>query len=276
VGELVATKSCPPSPWRRCNFAVFFANLRRGLPPNRCADDDGHNVASMGGFVMLPPVILWSATQSISKGLPAAISAGQSAAVSHLLTTHKSDVLAEHATVYAELLVRTLFEEKSTFRGNVIRAATAIGVDLKRISKAGSDGEVVGGVFSTACYIQDSFPSLLYLAHKYVDDPEACLIANTNLGGENCHRCVHLLSCICFVGRNNTVPTRLCTAQCLLMMIVASKCSGSALGALIGTLHGEGGWPARWMNGLSDREQIDAEAEELANACMRQAPSSSG
>jgi hypothetical protein len=48
---------------------------------------------------------------------------------------------------------------------------------------------IVGGRFSTACYIEDSFPSLLYLAYKYADDPEAALIANTNVGGENCHRC---------------------------------------------------------------------------------------
>jgi ADP-ribosyl-[dinitrogen reductase] hydrolase len=43
-------------------------------------------------------------------------------------------------------------------------------------------------VFGSACYIEDSFPVLLYLAHKYAGSFEGAVLANTNVGGENCHR----------------------------------------------------------------------------------------
>ena len=29
---------------------------------------------------------------------------------------------------------------------------------------------------------------MLYLAYKYADDFEGAVVANTNVGGENCHR----------------------------------------------------------------------------------------
>ena len=38
------------------------------------------------------------------------------------------------------------------------------------------------------CYIEHSFPAVLYLAARYPDDFEAALVANTNVGGDNCHR----------------------------------------------------------------------------------------
>lgn len=41
----------------------------------------------------------------------------------------------------------------------------------------------------TACYIDSSFPSLLYYAAKYgQDDPEQALLRSTNAGGENVAR----------------------------------------------------------------------------------------
>ena len=54
----------------------------------------------------------------------------------------------------------------------------------------------------------------LYLALKYADDPEAGLVANANLGGDNCHR-------------------------------------GAVLGALLGAATGTGGFPLRWRSGLA-------------------------
>ena len=64
-----------------------------------------------------------------------------------------------------------------------------MGIHMSRlVSAARTDPDVVGGRYSTACYITDSWPSLLYLAYKYVQDPKAALLANTNLGGDNAHR----------------------------------------------------------------------------------------
>jgi len=68
-------------------------------------------------------------------------------------------------------------------------AQTTLGIDLEGlVAHARSDREVVGGEYSTASYINDSWPSLLYPAYKYLDTPRAALLANTNLGGENAHR----------------------------------------------------------------------------------------
>jgi hypothetical protein len=39
-----------------------------------------------------------------------------------------------------------------------------------------------------ACYIDSAFPSLLYYAAKYGDDPEQALLRSTNAGGENVAR----------------------------------------------------------------------------------------
>ena len=37
---------------------MFFANYDKGKPLEKCADNDGHNTASMGGLVMVPPAVL--------------------------------------------------------------------------------------------------------------------------------------------------------------------------------------------------------------------------
>ena len=42
-------------------------------------------------------------------------------------------------------------------------------------------------MFSSACYITDSWPCTLYLAYKYCN-AQGGLLANTNLGGDNAHR----------------------------------------------------------------------------------------
>jgi hypothetical protein len=60
-----------------------------------------------------------------------------------------------------------------------------------------TDTQLVADVFGPACYIASSLPVVLYLAYKYSADDYAhdaptafrrALLANTNAGGENCHR----------------------------------------------------------------------------------------
>ena len=80
------------------------------------------------------------------------------------------------------------------------------------------DSEIVGGRFSAACYVNESMPSVAYLAYKYSDDPEKCLVANTNLGGDNAYR-------------------------------------GTVLGAIMGAANGIDAWPERWVNGLVNPPQ---------------------
>jgi ADP-ribosylglycohydrolase len=75
------------------------------------------------------------------------------------------------------------------------------------------DDTVIGGRFSTACYVEDSVPAIIYLCLKYHDDPERALVVNTNLGGDNAGR-------------------------------------GAVLGALMGAAHGMEGFPKRWIEML--------------------------
>jgi ADP-ribosylglycohydrolase len=81
---------------------------------------------------------------------------------------------------------------------------------------ADPDDTVIGRRLSTACYVEDAVPAVVYLALKYHDDPEAALIANTNLGGDNAGR-------------------------------------GAVLGALMGgAAGGLENFPVRWVKGLVD------------------------
>jgi ADP-ribosylglycohydrolase len=92
--------------------------------------------------------------------------------------------------------------------------------------KQSSDLDVIGGLLSPACYIDQSFPSVLYLAARYPNDFEAALVANTNVGGDNCHR-------------------------------------GAVLGALLGAALGFEAIPKIWINGLTDHQSIHEEIEQF-------------
>jgi ADP-ribosylglycohydrolase len=67
------------------------------------------------------------------------------------------------------------------------------------------DAEVVGRILSPACYIDDAFPAALYLAWKYARDFSGGVLANANVGGDNCHRGAVVGS---LLGAANGVPVR--------------------------------------------------------------------
>lgn len=82
--------------------------------------------------------------------------------------------------------------------------------------------------------ITDSFPSVLYLAYKHADSFEDAVLANTNVGGENCHR-------------------------------------GSALGAIMGAATGQAGIPRALIEGLHDSKEIGREIEQYVSALYPEA-----
>jgi ADP-ribosylglycohydrolase len=71
----------------------------------------------------------------------------------------------------------------------------------------------------------------LYLAARYTDDFEAALVANTNAGGDNCHR-------------------------------------GAVLGALLGAALGYQAIPERWIRGLRSRVELEEEIESFLAKCQ--------
>jgi len=178
---------------------LFFKNLVAGKDPSACADNDGHNVDSAGGLVLLPPPALLAACAGAAVGgasaegrLAAARAAARQAAVAQMYATHNSKRLEGFVALYAEALASVLMSTRppaEALREAASAAGSAMGLDFQKLVAQGkADTDVVGGTFTSACYIEGSLPSLFYLATKYADSPREALIANTNVGGENCHR----------------------------------------------------------------------------------------
>lgn len=161
----------------------FFANFAKGIPPEKCGATT-HDTASVGGLVSIAPIAL--AELLFDRSLARV----QTLCRAHLFLTHPDDHLGKICDAYVALIDALFFRDAEESRELI--AATAkqsAGIDVQQlVQKYQDDNQVVGGKFSRACYIEDSWPSLLYLAWKYCDDPQKALIANANLGGDNCHR----------------------------------------------------------------------------------------
>jgi len=74
-----------------------------------------------------------------------------------------------------------------------------------------------------ACYIDSSFPAMLFMVYKYADSVEKAILANANAGGENVAR-------------------------------------GAILGTLIGAAHGMQAFP-EWSHQLYEKTEIMKEID---------------
>jgi ADP-ribosyl-[dinitrogen reductase] hydrolase len=202
----------------------FFANYARGVSPERCAGAEGHDTASIGGLVALPPVIV----AAMREDDPAAV---DRTLLAHLRLTHRSTKLERYALALGRLLSQLLQKPTPQVRPLACAVAESFGFPATRVvermnRERRSDLHVVGSQLSPACYIEHSFPAVLYLAARYPDDFEAALVANTNVGGDNCHR-------------------------------------GAVLGAIMGASLGYGAIPERWIQGLRSRAGLHEEIESF-------------
>ena len=202
----------------------FFANYARGIAPEKCAGAEGHDTASIGGLVSLPVVIL--AALSVSD-----LATINTAVLIHQNLTHRSAPLERYTLALSDLMFQIFNTQNPDIEKLVCKAASSIGFPAEEVVKSvrrnhSSDLDVIGGVLSPACYIDQSFPSVLYLAARYPNDFEAALVANTNVGGDNCHR-------------------------------------GAVLGALLGAALGFEAIPKRWINGLSAHDELNDEIEQF-------------
>ncbi len=162
----------------------FFANLLAGKPRDRCGAVT-HDTSSVGGLVTIAPILFAERLNGT------ALSEVQKRCREHLFLTHPDETLAAVCAAYVELLDGLLFRSPDKPAADFISAIAqkSCGLDLAAlVHSARDDSAVVGGSFSPACYIEGAWPSLLYLAFKYRDQPDQALLANTNLGGDNVHR----------------------------------------------------------------------------------------
>ncbi len=162
----------------------FFANLQRGLPPARCGAQT-HDTASVGGLVSSAALFL------VLRRHGATLDAAQARCREHLFLSHPDDSLAQVCADYVNLLDALLLRDAATDAGTLLQATARRSrrLDLAAlVAKGRDDRDIVGRVFSSACYISDAWPAVLYLAYKYRDHPRAGLLANANVGGDNVHR----------------------------------------------------------------------------------------
>jgi len=119
------------------------------------------------------------------------VNAVQSICKQHLYLTHPDESLARVCdsliVLIQDLLTRPDDQDPMPLLVKASKAVPKANLE-QLVKKAPSDLHVIGGHFSSACYITDSWPCMLYLAAKYQPDIKAALIANTNSGGENAHR----------------------------------------------------------------------------------------
>lgn len=182
----------------------FFTNYAKGQPPEKCGAVEKH-IGGIGGI--LPIVVYYRNQPALAR----------TAALEHLALTHAGMKMRTAAALIIDLLL-------SVLAGTPLREAAIAQITTQKNPLLGhpfikwlteADDMVVGRRLSTACYVEDAVPAVVYLALKYHDNPEAALVANTNLGGDNAGR-------------------------------------GAVLGAMIGAAHGLDGFPPRWVETLLD------------------------
>ena len=152
----------------------FFTAYARGTAPRRCAGSDIH----IGGLAHVGILCAFLAQDE---------NAARAAVREHITLTHRSDEVLAAGDALARILCDTA--AGADFREAIFEH----GADWfsKRKAEQWSrepDEVVIGHRMSPACYIADAFPASLYIAWKYAADFEAGVIANANVGGDNCHR----------------------------------------------------------------------------------------
>ena len=181
---MTADPALHPDTYAESYHRGFFANLSAGKARNKCGAVT-HDTASIGGLVTIAPIVISERLRGTS------LEVVQTICHKHLQLTHPEEFLAKVCRDYVGLLDALLFRPEADTGQETIAtwAKRSTGMAMPELlSKVHCDSDVVGRLFSSACYISDSWPSVLYLAYKYADKTKAGLMANANLCGDNVHR----------------------------------------------------------------------------------------
>jgi ADP-ribosyl-[dinitrogen reductase] hydrolase len=156
---------------------MFFRNLRDGVAPKDCPDNDSHNVDAIDALMAVPPVALAhhsSSEETRNRAIRAAIQ-----------TTRNTEAVLPYAYLYSDMLLSVLNGERLSVAAHT--AGQKLGLDLTAQVRRSPDIEKNDPM--VACYITSAFPALLFFAYKYGDmGTETLLLASTNAGGENVAR----------------------------------------------------------------------------------------
>jgi ADP-ribosylglycohydrolase len=225
ISMMTAEKTHHKDTYAESYHRGFFANYIKGKDISDCGAIT-HDTASIGGLVSIGPLAIILFLSGFD------LLYVQSQCANHLHTTHPDKFLSQVCNNYVELIENLLFRDQNQdcFEIILMTLNKSIKLNFKSIDLSNiEDSSIVGGKFSTACYITDSWPSVLFLAAKYSKNIDSGLLANTNLGGDNVHR-------------------------------------GAVLGSLLGLCNDKGNLQlTNWYSNLIEHRAIDSEIEYLLN-----------
>jgi hypothetical protein len=168
---------------------AFFTGIAAGKPAAECADKD-EGAESIGGFVAVMPVVL---VELLRDGDVARVTALAQDVVSR---THDRARSKEVIAAVVRLCHTLLYRDDDSVVGPAIEAALSgsgakLPKELSELVRADDDRAVVnvsGDVIGSFCDLKVSWPAVGYFAAKYAGRAREGILANANVGGENCHR----------------------------------------------------------------------------------------
>lgn len=184
IHNMISEEPIHPDTYAESYHRGFFANWLKGINPRECAAVT-HDTPSVGGLVRIGFLTLWAFNKGLTK--PEI----KSMAALHLRLTHPDEHLTRICFQYIDLLHDLSLSAYTEDCIKVLKKHLLLcaGKYFKhKPVESWLDHQVVGGIYSSACYITDAWPSLLFLANKYSDNSFQALVANAELGGDNVHR----------------------------------------------------------------------------------------
>jgi len=184
IGFMTSDPPAHPDTYAESCHRGFFANFQRGLPPEKCAMVT-HDTPSIGGLVTVATLVFAQRLKGVE------VPEIQALCRAHVALTHPDESLMKVCDRYVTLLCGLMEgPDEAGVQSLLAEAGKGVaGLDVAGLVKRNlPDLQVVGRLYSSACYISDSWPVVLYLAYKYHKDPWLALRVNTNLGGDNVHR----------------------------------------------------------------------------------------
>lgn len=212
----LTTPGLNKDPYTEVYIRAWFENFSNGVPPHACAQEQRNvwSIASNGGIIR--PLVLALTSKSTFQALGVALQ--------HQQITHRSDNVSSALCVLVPLLHELIEKEDpistlKAFASKVKRTKISgaelsktyaehngpgnipkdemwdihtqfsnESVDLDALMKEHTEDEILGSVFTTGCYPEQSLPVLMYLLYKNKFDFEASVLANANAGGDCVHR----------------------------------------------------------------------------------------
>jgi ADP-ribosyl-[dinitrogen reductase] hydrolase len=197
---------------------IFFANMVDGKPLEQCAGNDNHNVDAIDALTLATPLIVLLQAQARTC-LPAV----SEKVFSVVQTTRRTTSVQRYADAYTALLTKVI--QGNDLHASIEEAGRELYGDSYSVKAQVAEQSGRQGDPMVACYIESSFPAMLFYAYKYGGSVEAGVLGSANGGGENVAR-------------------------------------GSLIGALLGAAYGyEQGFPAWAKTGLHAGDQITLEID---------------